>query len=167
MIKEVALADVRAELTGTRKTLERVPDERFGWSPHARSFNLGELSTHLVNSLHWAEAILGHDEFDMAESPFPREPLKTRAALLNEFDRRETRVLEALDEVSDKELRADWVLRNGTQVVSRLPRVAALRLFVVSHMIHHRAQLGVYLRLLGQPVPGVYGPSADETGERD
>lgn len=167
MIKELALADVRAELTGTRKMLEQVPDDRFGWSPHARSFTLGELSTHLVNILHWMEGVLQHDEFDMAESPLPREPLKTRAALLNEFDRRETRCLEALDEISDKALQADWVLKNGNQVVSRLPKVAAVRLFVVSHMIHHRAQLGVYLRLLGQKVPGVYGPSADDKAEDD
>lgn len=162
MLKELALADVRQEIAVTRKVLDRLPEEGLDWRPHERSMTLGELATHLANLVGWQRAILEQDEFDFAAGSSRRETHTSRSAVLAEFDEQRAKLEATLESLDDEALRAEWVLRRGAHVIARLPRLNAYRSFGISHIIHHRAQLGVYLRLLDIPVPGVYGPSADE-----
>ena len=163
-IKHVALGDLENELAGTRRVLERVPDEHLGWKPHEKSFTLGELATHVTNLLYWQLGIVTSDEFDLATvpPPDPSQILKSRGALLERWDQNVAALRPALDAADDESLMRRWTLRKGEHVVMALPRVAALRTVGISHLIHHRAQLTVYLRQVGAPVPGLYGPSADE-----
>lgn len=162
MTKNLALADVGHELSGTRRVLDRVPDGQFDWRPHEKSMTLGGLATHLTNLLGWQRSILEQDEFDLASGPARREALTTRAAVLAEWDEQAPKLEATLAGLDDAALAAVWTLRQGDLVLFSQPRLVAYRTFGVSHMVHHRGQLGVYLRLLGVPVPGVYGPSADE-----
>jgi uncharacterized damage-inducible protein DinB len=161
-MRDLVIGDVAHELAGTRRMLDRVPDDRLSWRPHEKSPSLGGLATHLVNLLTWQLMIAREPGFDLASLPQQREPLESRAALLEEFDGNAARLSQHLDGLDDDSLREEWTLRHGEQVISRSPRGLALRTFGISHMVHHRAQLGVYFRLLDVPVPGLYGPSADE-----
>lgn len=163
MLREILFADLDAELASTRRVLDRLPDERFDWKPHDRSWTLGELATHVTNLLQWQLLIIGQDELDLAVPQPRREALPGRAAVLAEYDASAAALTEAVSRLDDDRLRADWTLRSGEHVISRQPRAVSLRMFGISHMIHHRGQLGVYLRLLDVPVPGVYGRTADES----
>ena len=162
MTKMLATGDIEQELASTRRVLERLPDEKWTWRPHEKSMALGELATHIVNIPLWMQAILDQREFDLATVPMKGEPLANRDAVLELFDSRVKEVESSLDALDADALDEPWTLRRGDQVVFELPRALALRSLGTSHMIHHRAQLGVYLRMLDVPVPGVYGPSADE-----
>ncbi len=165
-ISEALLPEFDHEMANTRKTLERVPDDRFAWKPHEKSSAMGALASHLANLPGWANATIDMDEFDMAPGgqQIRLEPLQATAAVLETFDSNVAKARAAIAGASDQHLFKPWVLlSNGNQILS-LPRVAVLRGFVMNHMIHHRAQLGVYLRLNDVPVPSIYGPSADETG---
>lgn len=155
------------EMANTRKTLERIPDDKFDWKPHEKSTSLGGLSTHLANIPTWVATALDQDVFDLAppDAPPPRAtPLKSREEVLETFDRNVAAAHTAIAAASDEQLFQTWTLLNGGKEVFTLPRVAVLRGFVMNHNIHHRAQLGVYLRLNDVPVPSIYGPSADESG---
>ncbi|WP_338045896.1 DinB family protein [Paenibacillus sacheonensis] len=163
-VKELILGDVLQELANTRRMLENLPQEHMTWKPHEKSMSMGELATHIVNLLYWQSAILVNAEFDLASVPSRREVLESPAAVLQEFDVRSREVQSMLAESSAEMLGAEWTLRNGTQIIHRQPRAVALRTFGLNHLVHHRAQLGIYLRLLDLPVPGMYGPSADELG---
>ena len=164
MARELIVGDVLQEWTSTRRVLERLPDEHLSWKPHEKSISLGALSTHIVNLLAWHMFILKQKELDLLTVPARREPLQSRAAILAEFDQRYGEVEMAMAEIGVDELQESWALRRGDHVILSQPRAAALRHFGVSHLIHHRAQLTVYLRLLNVPVPGFYGPSADDEG---
>ena len=155
------LDDMQDELASTRRTLERFPDGRGMWRPHAKSRTLGELATHVADIPGLAATILETEELDALKRP-RREPLGTSAELLERFDGNVTQLRTALSAVGDDRLGGSWTMRAGDQVLIRRPRRALLRTMFLSHMIHHRAQLGVYFRLLDVPVPSVYGPTADE-----
>jgi uncharacterized damage-inducible protein DinB len=159
--KEWAFADLENEIVSTRRVLERVPGEHLGWKPHAKSFSLGELATHVANLLHWQVMTLTADGFDLAGAP-RTAAAESRDALLRTFDENRTALKTAFDAADDASLDAPWTLRSGDHVVFSLPRRQVLRFAGISHVVHHRAQLTVYLRLLDVPVPGLYGPSADE-----
>ncbi len=153
------------EMAGTRKTLERVPVGKFDWSPHPKSTPIGGLATHLSQIPYWAVLTIRQTELDLAppgQPPFRIEPRQTRAELLSALDTHVSAARAALADASDATLLAPWTLLKGGQPVFTLPRIAALRTFILNHIIHHRAQLGVYLRLLDISVPSLYGPSADE-----
>ena len=164
-ISETFLPEFDQEMANTRKTLERVPDDKFDWKPHEKSTAMGELATHLSNLPTWAVLGINKEEIDIAPPggpPLRVEPLKTRAEVLDAFDRNVAAAREAIDGATDERLLEPWTLLHGGNKVFTLPRTAVLRSFVISHIIHHRAQLGVYLRLNDIPVPSIYGPSADE-----
>ena len=152
------------EMANTRKTLERVPDDKFGWKPHEKSSPLGALATHLANLPGWTKVTIGMEEFDMAPGG---EQMKTpechsASEVLEIFDKNVAEARAALAGASDETLFSNWsLLSNGNKMFS-MPRVAVVRSFVLNHIIHHRAQLGVYLRLNDISVPSIYGPSADE-----
>lgn len=149
------------EMENTRKSLERVPEDKFSFKPHAKSMTLGALATHLATINHWAEAILGLDSFDVSTAP-PNPELKSRAEVLAAFDKNTATARKAIADATDAHLLKPWTLTAGSKTVLTMPRVAVVRSFLLNHTIHHRAQLGVYLRLNDVPVPSIYGPSADE-----
>jgi uncharacterized damage-inducible protein DinB len=165
MVKQLIIGDATHELESTRRILERLPEEHMSWKPHEKSMTLGGLATHLINLLNWQIAIFQYLEFDLSSVPLRREPLAKRADILEEFDVNVSKVKKLLTECDEKTLGEEWTLRHGDHIILREPRAIALRTFGLSHMVHHRAQLGVYLRLLDIPVPGIYGPSADEEAQ--
>lgn len=159
----LALGDLEAELAGTRLVLARLPQDRLSWKPHEKSFSVMELGIHLANLLQWLVATIRDSEFDMAAAP-DRDVPETVAALLELYDRRVEETREAAANMTVDDLLSDWTLRNGDHVIFTQTRSLVLRGFVLSHMIHHRGQLTVYLRMLDIPLPPVYGPTADEQG---
>ena len=166
-ISKMLLPEFDHEMANTRKTLERVPDDKLDWKPHEKSMSLGGLSTHLANIPSWTAQTFDRDELDIAppgEPPYRLEEAKSRAELLAAFDKNVASARAALESASDENWQGKWSLLMGGKAIFTLPRTAVMRGFVMNHLIHHRAQLGVYLRLLDIPVPSIYGPSADEGG---
>lgn len=143
--------------------LERVPDDRLDWRPHAKSGTLGGLAAHVAQLPAFALTMIQLTEVDLATLKRSTDPVG-RAALLAAFDRNADALRGALDGATDDDLRATWTMRYGERVIVSGPRITMLRRMGISHIVHHRGQLSVYLRLLDVPVPGLYGPSADERG---
>lgn len=166
-IAQSMLPEFDQEMASTRKTLERVPGERFDWRPHEKSYTLGELTTHLANLVTWGSMSIEQDSYDMTpkdgESPRTR-PVASVAEALEKFDENVAATRAALAGASDATLMSPWSLVMNGEALFTMPKVAVMRSFVMNHMIHHRAQLSVYLRLNDVPVPAIYGPSADESG---
>lgn len=153
------------EMAGTRKTLERVPEEKFDWKPHEKSGSMGWLAAHLANLAGWAGTTINQDSLDLApggKQIQPPPPPKSRKELLEAFDKNVAEARKAIASASDATLLKPWSLLQNGKVLMTMPRIACLRGFVLNHTIHHRAQLGVYLRLNNIAVPALYGPSADE-----
>jgi uncharacterized damage-inducible protein DinB len=167
-LSEALLPEFDHEMANTRKSLERAPEDKFGWKPHAKSPTLGWLATHLAMLPGWAVYTLEQDSLDLAPpggpAPAPPREAKSRAELLEMFDRNTSQARAAIAGASDQRLLEPWSLLRGGTVILTMPRTAVLRGFVMNHSIHHRAQLGVYLRLNDVAVPALYGPSADEQG---
>jgi uncharacterized damage-inducible protein DinB len=164
-LSDSLLPEFDQEMAATRKSLARVPDDKFDWKPHAKSMTVRQLTTHLALFPSWMIDTLEKDSFDYA--PLEGEAYKPPAMnshqdLLETFDRDVAKAREALKGSSDAQLMAIWSLLAGGKTIFSMPRIAVLRGMVMNHMIHHRAQLGVYLRLNDVPVPAIYGPSADE-----
>lgn len=149
------------EASLTRKTLERVPLDKAEWKPHAKSFSLGELASHLADIPTWVDVTINQDVFEM-DGPYEPETANTTEELLDLFDRNVAAARAILEGASHDALMGMWSMKQGGEVTLSMPKIAVLRGFIFSHSIHHRAQLGVYLRLLDVPVPSIYGPSADE-----
>jgi uncharacterized damage-inducible protein DinB len=160
-LKDTLLADYDHEMASTRRLLDRLIDDRLTWSPHPTSMSLAGLATHLSNIPTWSGPILASSSFDLSEVPPPLSPLTSRSAILTFFDRATATARLDMDR-SDAEYAAFWSLKRGGVELFTMPRMAAFRTFVLHHTIHHRGQLSVYLRMLGIPVPAIYGPSADE-----
>ena len=162
-ISETLLPELDQEMAGTRKVLERVPDDKLAWKPHAKSFTMGALATHVATISGWGSTALESDKFDLAAPGVqPPQSVGSRRELLEHFDAGVKKLRGALLAAEDAQMLAPWSLVKGDQVIFTMPRVAVLRSMIMNHTIHHRAQLGVYLRLNDVPVPGLYGPSADE-----
>jgi uncharacterized damage-inducible protein DinB len=160
-IKDALLADYDHEMGTTRRLLERLPDDKLAWKPHEKSMSLGGLATHLSRIASWGATILNDPFFDLAETPQAGSELTSRAAILASFDDARARTRAWMDKI-DGEYNALWTLKRGGQQLFSVPRVSAFRSFVLHHIIHHRGQLSVYLRLNDVPIPAIYGPSADE-----
>jgi uncharacterized damage-inducible protein DinB len=164
-LRDALLPEFDHEMANTRKTLERVPDDKLDWKPHAKSTAMGGLATHLSNLPTWANHAINEDSLDLAPEgkPLPPAPaVKSRTELLELFDCNVASARAAIAAATDEDLFKSWTLLNSGQQILTLPKIAVLRSFVMNHNIHHRAQLGVYLRLNDIPVPSIYGPSADE-----
>ena len=162
-IKDALLPEFDHEMAQTRVTLERCAKEHFAFRPHEKSWMLGQLAMHLATVPKWAFMTLTTDEIDFATLPAPKyeEPAST-AALLAEFDQNFASARAELAKATDEQMAGTWTGRSGEVIHFSMPRVATMRTFVMNHMIHHRGQLTVYLRLTGAKVPALYGPSADE-----
>jgi uncharacterized damage-inducible protein DinB len=164
-ISEALLPEFDHEMANTRKTLERVPDDKLGWRPHQKSMTMGGLATHIANLLTWTGRSINESSFDMnpAGGPPPRmEEAGSREEILAMFDQNVANARAAIVGATDDHLLSPWSLLSSGNVILTMPRVAVLRSFIMNHSIHHRAQLGVYLRMNDVPVPSIYGPSADE-----
>jgi len=164
-ISEALLPEFDQEMANTRKVLERVPAAKFAWKPHAKSFAFGQLAAHVVNMAEWAKLTLESDSFDYAPpgaEPYKTPQFDTTEALVAAFDKAIAQARAALQATDDAKMMAPWSLMAGGNVVMTMPRAAVVRTFVMNHLIHHRGQLTVYLRENDIPVPGMYGPSADE-----
>lgn len=166
-ISESILPEFDQEMVNTRKTLERVPEAKFTWKPHEKSFAMVELATHLATLPSWGAMTLNVDQLDIAppgEEPMKTTPAKSQKELLETFDKHVVETRAAIAAATDEQWHGLWTLLAGGNPVLTLPKIAVMRSFVMNHNIHHRAQLGVYLRLNDIPVPSIYGPSADESG---
>ncbi|MEO7652512.1 MAG: DinB family protein [Bryobacteraceae bacterium] len=164
-IMDAFLPEFDREMVIVRKHLERVPDGKFDFKPHPKSMALGRLASHLAELPSWAISALQLDSLDLAPPggpPFKPAVLDTQAAVLALFDKNVAGARAEMAVVADEKLMQNWSLLMGGQTMMTMPRVALLRTWVLNHAIHHRAQLGVYLRLNDVPVPSTYGPSADE-----
>jgi uncharacterized damage-inducible protein DinB len=163
-IIDALLPEFDHEMATTRRLLNRVPEEQFGWKPHDKSMSIGELSTHLVNILFWCNAILRAPSLDLetiSDGARPTAPA-SHDELLSNFDNKLATARALLTSSKDPELLSPWTLKQGEQEFFTMPRITAIRSFVMNHSIHHRGQLSVYLRLNNIPVPPIYGPTADE-----
>ena len=160
-IKDALLADYDHEMGTTRRLLERLPDDKLAWKPHDRSMSLAGLATHLSRIPQWAGTILNDPFFDLAEAPPVGDAQTSRAAILAVFDETRARTRAWMDK-TDGEYNSLWTLERAGQQMFAVPRVAAFRSFVLHHIIHHRGQLSVYLRMNDVAIPAIYGPSADE-----
>jgi len=166
-IRDALLPEFDMEMASTRKMLERVPVANLDFKPHDKSGSLGWLAWHVADLPAWIVETVNKDELDFAPigQPRPAPPkMESREQLLASFDKKVADARTAIAGVSDERLAGPWTLKAGGHTIFTMPRAAVLRSFVMNHLIHHRAQLGVYLRLNDVPVPGMYGPSADEKG---
>ncbi len=163
-IAEILLQDFDIEISNTRRTLERVPEGKNDWKCHDKSMPLGKLAMHCATLPMFAYYILEDDGMDMATSKRPHMSLEftTRENALKQLDETSAKCRTSLAAADDEHLSAPWKFSFGEQVICDNPRSLTFRQMFVNHLIHHTAQLGVYLRLNGIPVPGLYGPSADE-----
>jgi uncharacterized damage-inducible protein DinB len=156
------IAELKHESANTRKMLERVPTDKLDWQPHEKSMKLERLASHIAELPIWFERIINSNEFDFATAVLKREPKENSEAIVELFDERLASAIKALESASDENLSDAWTFRRGEQVIFQCPKRVALRSMGFNHIYHHRGQLSVYLRLLDIPVPGMYGPSADE-----
>ena len=163
-IKDTLVPEYDHEMATTRRLLDRVPEADFGWKPHEKSMSLGQLSGHLANLPLWCSATLTATSLDLDAlgDDTHRKVPSSRAALLKEFDETVSAARALLASSTDPELLAPWTLKRGDHEVFTLPRISAIRSFVLNHSIHHRGQLSVYLRLRNVAVPPIYGPTGDE-----
>jgi uncharacterized damage-inducible protein DinB len=164
-IAQSMLGEFDHEMENTRKTLERVPDDKWNWKPHEKSGTVGWLAAHIANLAGWATVTIQTEQLDFApvDGPsFQLPKIENRKEALAVFDKNVTESRAALAAASDADMMKTWTLLGGGKPVFAMPRVACIRGMIFNHIVHHRAQLGVYYRLLGVPVPGLYGPSADE-----
>lgn len=159
-LSEPIIAELQHEAGTTRRMLERVPQDLLGWKPHEKSRTLGEIAAHIANLPGVFITPLGRDEFDRYE--YIPTSVDSVSDILETFDKNISSALEILKTQADERLLASWRYKYGEQVIFEMPRLAVIRLMALNHLIHHRGQLSVYLRLLNVPLPSVYGPTADE-----
>ncbi|HVR95368.1 MAG TPA: DinB family protein [Thermoanaerobaculia bacterium] len=153
------------EMATTRRVLERVPEGDFEWRPHAKSMTIGRLATHVAELAGWAPNLLQRDSLDIAPPDGPGykpQTLGSRQEILDLFDKNVATTRELLASTDDETFMQPWTFLRGGQTIFTLPRAAVVRTMLFNHIIHHRGQLTVYLRLNDAPVPSVYGPTADE-----
>jgi uncharacterized damage-inducible protein DinB len=161
-IKDALLTEFDREMGTTRKLLERVPDDTLTWKPHARSMTLGRLATHLAELPGWAQTVIRDGGFEIRPGEYTPRVLGTRAEILALFDEKVAAARALIASMGDGEMMDTWTLKSEGRDVFTLPKAAVLRSFLMNHVIHHRGQLSVFLRLRDVPVPPIYGPSADE-----
>jgi len=161
-IAQLLLPEFDHEMATTRTMLAVVPEARADWKPHPRSMSLGKLATHIGMMPNWAIIALQQDELEIDPSGGTApQPFESLAATLDRFDALVKSSRAVLAATPDAAMFVPWTLKSSGQTILSMPRVAAFRSWVMNHMIHHRGQLSVYLRLLDVPVPPVYGPTAD------
>lgn len=166
-LSEMLLPEFDEEMIPTRKILERVPEEKFAWKPHEKSMTMLRLASHVADLPGWTVFTIGQDSLDIAPKDGPKYPgptINSRQDLLDTFDKNVAAARAAIASAADEHLMKPWSLLAGGHVIFTQPRFNVLRRVCINHLVHHRAQLGVFLRLNNIPLPAIYGPSADEGG---
>ena len=164
-IAQAFAAEFDHEIAGLRRHLANLQDDMLSWKPHEKSFSAGQLASHLVNLLEWLRLTAEADSFDVAppgEEPWRTPQLESVAEIREAFDAKVPEARELLSGIPDEAMHEPWSLLRAGEPIMTMPRAACIRSMILNHMVHHRAQLGVYLRINDLPVPGVYGPSADD-----
>jgi uncharacterized damage-inducible protein DinB len=161
-INEAFLAELETEARPTRKMLELVPIDKSDWAPHKKSMPLGRLATHVAEIFGWASTTLDTKELDFSKMEYKPKIAASNADLISIFEENLFKAEKSIKNASDDVFKEDWTLRDGEKIYMTAPKAVVLRSFAFSHLIHHRGQLSVYLRLLDIPLPGVYGPTADQ-----
>lgn len=162
MIRQGMIKEVEHEGAQTKKMLARIPIDQLYWKPHEKSREIGALAIHVAQIPAWTSRILAATDFDMLTFKRETPEIKTADDLIKISETSIQKAIEDLQKASDEDMFAMWTFRRGEQVIFSLPRAVAIRNMSMNHLIHHRGQLSVYLRLLNIPVPGMYGASADE-----
>lgn len=160
-ITEILKKELEPEAQTTRKFLERIPEDKFTWKPHEKSMTLHQLAGHIAEIPGWADSVINKDELDFAQMEYTPPKYENKQQLLDLFEQKLEAARKNLAKADDELLAKTWVMRTGDQIHANATKGAMLR-HTYNQIVHHRAQLGVYYRLLGIPVPGSYGPSADE-----
>jgi uncharacterized damage-inducible protein DinB len=158
---QMLLKEMDNEAKTTRKMLERIPDDKYSWKPHEKSMTVEQLSTHIAELPIWVSMVLTTSELDFASSPYEAKKISKTTDLLKLFEDSLVDGRAHLSKATEKDLEPNWTLRNGEEIYSVSTKAEVIRM-TYCQIVHHRAQLGVYLRLLNIPIPGSYGPSADE-----
>ncbi len=161
-LKNALIAELNHESAMTKKMLDRVPMDKKDWKPHEKSMTLGKLASHVADIPHWVSDIIHIDEFDFQQHYKP-QLASTQEELMEIYQRNLDKAIADLEKTSDEEFGKIWTVKSGDQVFYKLPKAVAIRGWGFSHLFHHRGQLSVYLRLLDVSIPGMYGPSADES----
>lgn len=161
-LSEIIASELEREGATTRKMLERLPANEFDWKPHEKSMSLGRLATHVVEMTGWVGETVKKEQIDFAAGDYVPTEVKTTEELVALFDQTLSNCLDALKEVPDEHFMQPWTLRNGETVYFTMPRIGVIRGMCLNHIVHHRGQLSVYMRLKDIPLPAMYGPSADE-----
>ena len=160
---DLLLEELTQEAATTRKFLERIPEDKYDWQPHPKSMPMKVLATHIAELPGWVNTAVITDGLDFAVTPYKPKDVKNTAELLAFFEENLNRAKESLTGFDSKEFTKEWVLSNGDQILNRYTKYSVIRM-TYSQVVHHRAQLGVYFRLLDIAVPASYGPSADDMG---
>jgi len=158
---QMLLKEMDAEAVTTRKMLSRIPDDKYDWKPHEKSMTIRQLATHIAELPTWVTLALTTDGLDFATAPYNPPVINNTRDLLDFFEKSLTEGRTHLDNAIEAHLEPEWTLRNGEEIYSVTSKGEVIRM-TFSQIVHHRAQLGVYLRLLDVPIPGSYGPSADD-----
>ncbi len=161
-IAQQMLAELQQEAIATRKILALVPFDKGDWKPHEKSMALTNLARHTAEIYGWPKETVQMDELDFSKMDYKPQEFKSNEELLAFFDKCLAKAKEILSAASDEEMAKPWTMRNGEVIYFTMPKAQVMRTWVLNHSVHHRAQLGVYLRLLDIPLPGTYGPTADE-----
>lgn len=165
-VNQQLLAELKQEAANTRKLLQLVPVDNAAWKPHDKSMALGRLAEHIAEIPGWTALTLLTDEINFANFKNERRAVNTVDDLLAIHDENVAQAVSVLENFDENRYNEMWTMRTGEHIHFTLPKGAVLRTFAFSHLYHHRAQLGVYLRLLDIPIPGMYGPTADEMAAR-
>ncbi len=160
-LNQPLLGEFKHEAATTRKILALVPLDKADWKPHEKSMSLGSLANHVADMLTWTAVTLNKNGIDFATDYEPIAPKTTTEDLLAYFDANVADAIAVLEAATDDKFAEMWTMRNGEQVYFTMPKGVTVRQFVFNHVVHHRAQLGVYLRMLDVPLPSSYGPTAD------
>ena len=160
---ESLLKEMNQEAETTRKMLARIPNDKYDWQPHEKSMTVRRLATHIADIPSWVDIAINEDGLNFATTTHKEPVINNTEELLKFMDESVNKGGAALRQADDASLEKEWTLQNGDQVISVRPKSEVVRM-AYCQIVHHRAQLGVYLRLLNVPIPGSYGPSADEMG---
>jgi len=161
-LKDGLIAELKYESSLTKKMLEKVPMDKKDWRPHEKSMTLGRLATHIAENLKWISNIRHIDEYDFLVQGFKSYTAESNEELLKIFQTNLDNAIKDLSEMNPEDFDKPWIVKRGDHIAFNAPKKVGIRGWALSHSIHHRGQLSVYLRLLDVPVPGMYGPSADE-----
>jgi uncharacterized damage-inducible protein DinB len=157
---DAVLMEMEQEAQATRRLLERVPEDKLTWKPHAKSYSLGQIALHVAQLPGGVSTMASKEVYELPQ--FQQKEAETSVEILQTFERSLSTAREVLSQMDDQRLMGTWTLQNKGQVLMSLPRAALLRSIMLNHYYHHRGQLVVYLRLLNVLIPSIYGPSADE-----